>query len=129
MRTRFRLPSPGSAATLASVGPRTLALRRLRRDRAALVFGTALVLILIAILAAPLYASQVAHTTPSENHLTDQTIVHGKRTNVVGLDAIPIGPTWQAHYFLGADYNGRDVMVRLLYGARTSLVVAGGAVL
>jgi peptide/nickel transport system permease protein len=101
----------------------------MRRDRAAFVFGALFVFIALALLAAPLYASEVAHTTPSDNHLTDRTIVDGKPVNVVGLDSVPIGPTWQSNYFLGADYNGRDLMVRLLYGARTSVVVGIGAVL
>ena len=101
----------------------------MRRDRSALVFAALFVVIALAILAAPLYASEIAHTTPAENHLTDTTVVDGKRVNVVGLDSIPIGPTWQRNFFLGADYNGRDVMVRLLYGARTSIVVGLGAVL
>ena len=83
----------------------------------------------MAVLAAPLYASEVAHTTPSENHLTEQTVIDGKSTNIVSLDGIPIGPTWEGHYFLGADENGRDLAVRLLYGARTTLVIGGGAVL
>ena len=47
--------------------------------------------------------------------------------HVVSLDGMPIGPTWQAEYFLGADENGRDLMVRLLYGARTSLLIGAGA--
>jgi peptide/nickel transport system permease protein len=47
----------------------------------------------------------------------------------VSLDGVPIGPTWQRAYFLGADENGRDLMVRLLYGARTSLAIGAGAVL
>lgn len=42
---------------------------------------------------------------------------------------MPIGPTWQGSYFLGADENGRDLMVRLLYGGRNSLVIGAGAVL
>jgi peptide/nickel transport system permease protein len=103
-------------------------MRRLRRDRGALVFIALFVLIALALLAAPLYASEVAHTTPSDNHLTDTTIVDGKPVNVVGLDSVPIGPTWQSNYFLGADYNGSDVMVRLLYGARNSVLVGLGAV-
>jgi peptide/nickel transport system permease protein len=127
MKTRSRQPSPGSADT--SPGPWRLALRRLRRDRGALVFASLFILIVLALLAAPLYASEVAHTTPSENHLTDTTVVDGKKVNVVGLDSVPIGPTWQSNYFLGADYNGRDVMVRLLYGARTSVMIGLGAVL
>jgi peptide/nickel transport system permease protein len=85
-------------------------------------------LILLAILAAPLYASEVAHTTPSENHLTDKTVIDGKPTDVVSLDGVPIGPTWHSSYFLGADENGRDLMVRVLYGARASVTVGAGAV-
>ena len=42
---------------------------------------------------------------------------------------MPIGPTWSGSYLLGADENGRDLAVRLLYGARTTLVIGGGAVL
>jgi peptide/nickel transport system permease protein len=101
----------------------------MRRDRGALVFVALFVVIGLALLAGPLYASEIAHTTPEANHLTDTTVVDGKRTNVVGLDSVPIGPTWHGNYFLGADPNGRDEMVRLLYGARTSIMVGAGAVL
>jgi peptide/nickel transport system permease protein len=101
----------------------------MRRDRGTRVFVTVFTVLALALLAAPLYAGEVAHTTPADNHLTDTTVVDGKRVDVVGLDSVPIGPTWQGHYFLGADYNGRDEMVRLLYGARTSIVVGVGAVL
>jgi peptide/nickel transport system permease protein len=101
----------------------------MRRDRGTLAFAALFAVIALALLAAPLYAGQIAHTTSAENHLTDTTVVDGKRVNVVGLDGIPIGPTWHGNYFLGADYNGRDEMVRLLYGARTSIVVGVGAVL
>jgi peptide/nickel transport system permease protein len=93
------------------------------------VFGSLFAVIVVLIVAAPLYASQVAHTTPSENHLTDQTVVDGERTDVVSLEGIPIGPTWRGSYLLGADENGRDLAVRLLYGARTTLLIGGGAVL
>jgi peptide/nickel transport system permease protein len=48
---------------------------------------------------------------------------------VVSLAGVPIGPTWRGSYFLGADENGRDLMVRVLYGARASLTVGAGAVL
>ena len=45
------------------------------------------------------------------------------------VDGIPIGPTWHGKFFLGADRNGRDTMVRLLYGGRNSLLIGiiGGA--
>jgi peptide/nickel transport system permease protein len=93
------------------------------------VFGLLFATIAVLILAAPLYASQVAHTTPSENHLTDRTVIDGKPTDVVSVEGIPISPTWHRSFLLGADENGRDVAVRLLYGARTTLLIGCGAVL
>ena len=88
-----------------------------------MVFGALFALIVLAVLAAPLYASQIAGTTPSENHLTEQTVIDGKPTDIVSLEGVPIGPTWEGSYFLGADENGRDLVVRLLYGARTTLMI------
>ena len=111
------------------VGPWKLGLRRLRRNKVALFFGFLFVLLVAACLAAPLWSEHVAHTGPDENHLTDTIVVDGERTDVVALDGTPIGPTWQGEFFLGADKNGRDVMVRLLYGGRNSLVVGVTAAL
>ena len=105
------------------MGPWSLGLRRLRRNKVAVFFGFVFVLLVVACLAAPLWAEHVAHTGPDENHLTDTVVVDGEEKNVVSLDGIPIGPTWQGEFFLGADNNGRDVMVRLLYGGRNSLVI------
>ena len=105
------------------MGPWRLGLRRLRRNKVAVFFGFVFVLLVVACLAAPLWAEHVAHTGPDENHLTDTVVVDGQERNVVSLDGIPIGPTWQGEFFLGADKNGRDVMVRLLYGGRNSLVI------
>ena len=48
---------------------------------------------------------------------------------MVGLDGMPIGPTWQGEFFLGADQLGRDNMVRLLYGGRNSLMIGISAAL
>lgn len=86
-------------------------------------------LILLALLAAPLYASEIAGTGPADNHLTDRIEIDGRATDVVSLAGVPIGPTWHGSYFLGADENGRDLMVRVLYGARASLTVGAGAVM
>ncbi|HEY6781111.1 MAG TPA: ABC transporter permease [Thermoleophilaceae bacterium] len=111
------------------VGPWRLGMRRLRRNKVALLFGFVFVLLVIACAAAPLWANHVAHTDPIENHLSDQITIDGKKTNVVSLDGVPIGPTWHGEFFLGADRNGRDVMVRLLYGGRNSLVIGIAAAL
>ena len=105
------------------IGPYRLAWRRLRRNKAALAFGGVFLVIVVLCLLAPVYASHIAHTGPNDNHITEMINVGGKPTSVVSLIGIPIGPTWHSKFFLGADPNGRDIAVRLLYGGRNSLEV------
>jgi peptide/nickel transport system permease protein len=105
------------------IGPYALAWRRLKRNKVALVFGGMFLLIVVVCLLAPVYAKHIAHTGPSDNHVTDQIRLHGKLVDVVSTGGIPIGPTWHGRFFLGADTNGRDVAVRLLYGGRNSLEI------
>ena len=113
----------------AGIGPYALAWRRLRRNHTALAFGGLFLAVVLACLLAPVYAKHIAHTTPTANHLTDQVMVNGKLTDVVSVAGIPIGPTWHGRFFLGADSNGRDVAVRLLYGGRNSLEIGFTATL
>ncbi len=106
--------------------------RRLRRNKVALAFGVLFILLVLACLAAPLWADHVAKTGPNENHLSDTITVDGETKNVVELDGVPIGPQWlkaDGKFFLGADPNGRDIMVRLLYGGRNSLMIGIAAAL
>jgi peptide/nickel transport system permease protein len=108
------------------LGPWRLGLRRLRRNRVALLFGLLFIVLVAACVAAPVWADKVAKTGPNTNHLSDTITVDGESKNVVGLDGVPIGPQWlkaDGRFFLGADRNGRDIMVRLLYGGRNSLVI------
>jgi peptide/nickel transport system permease protein len=104
-------------------GPLRLALRRLRRNWIALTFGAVFLLVVLACLLGPVYAAHIAHSGPNDNHISAQVKVNGKLTNVVSLEGLPIGPTWHSKFLLGADSNGRDVAVRLLYGGRTSLEI------
>jgi len=86
--------------------------------------GAAVVAVLCAaVIAAPLWADQVAQTGPNATHVTERVYGH----DVISRDGVPIGPTWRGRFFLGADPEGRDVMVRLLYGGRTSLLIAASA--
>ena len=96
---------------------------RLRRNRVGLAFGVLFIAIVLACLAAPLWADHVAHTGPNENHITDKVLIDGQEEYVVSPDGTPIGPGLHGRYLLGADQNGRDVMVRLLYGGRTSIFI------
>ena len=108
------------------LGPWRLGLRRLKRNKVALFFGALFVVLVLACAAAPVWADKVAKTGVDTNHLSDTITVDGKSVNVVGLDGVPIGPQWfkaKGKFFLGADRNGRDIMVRLLYGGRNSLVI------
>jgi len=108
------------------LGPWKLGLRRLRRNKVALLFGLIFILLLAVCAAAPLWADNVAKTGPTDGHLTDTIRIDGESVNVVGLDGVPIGPQYMkadGKFFLGADGNGRDIMVRLLYGGRNSLFI------
>jgi peptide/nickel transport system permease protein len=115
-------PSPG-------LGLWRLAWRRLARNRVALAFGGLFVLVVVLCLLAPMYADDVAHTGPDTNHITEVIHVGGKTEDVVSPVGVPIGPTWHSRFFLGADANGRDVAVRLLYGGRNSLLIGALATL
>jgi peptide/nickel transport system permease protein len=85
--------------------------------------------LVLAALAAPLWASAVADRGPRDTNETGKVDSGGRAVDVVSLDGVPIGPQWHGEYFLGADANGRDVMVRLLYGARNSLLIGLAAAL
>jgi len=117
--------------------PWALAGRRLWRNRLALAALVLFLLIVAVSFAAPLYAHDIAHVNPFNNNLNGTTIINGHRVplmqrggGVLKLGETPIGPTWDiAHYFLGADEQGRDVMARVLYGGRSSLEIGIGAAL
>lgn len=108
-------------------GPWSLALRRFLRNRLAVAFLALFALIVVFVLAAPLWADHVADTGPNEEHTVEQITVDGEKKDVVTVEGKPIGPQWfgaDGKFFLGADSRlGRDEMVRLMYGGRTSLQI------
>ncbi len=107
--------------------PWYLAYRRLRRNRVALGFGGLFLAIVVFALAAPLWADQVADTSPNATHTLQKVEVGGEKREVVNREGKPVGPLWLGaggKFFLGADGSlGRDEMVRLMYGGRTSLFI------
>jgi peptide/nickel transport system permease protein len=127
--------------------PWALAWRRLRRNYVALAFLGLFILIVVCCAMAPLYAHHVAHTGPNDNHVADTFTRNGKQVNVLSAGGItkgpngetilvpagdPVGPQWFAaggKFVLGADLNGRDVAVRLLYGGINSLKIGIGSAL
>ena len=107
------LDETGEAAVSTKIegrSPWRLAYERLRKDRAAkIALGTILIIVLLAILA-PVFAKIVGHG-PNQ-----QFIDIGQNAN--GGPVPPNGTFW-----LGTDNNGRDLFIRILYGARISLLV------
>ena len=74
------------------------------------------ILVLVALCLLALFAPVIAPYSPLEGHLADKLVPPGWVA----------GGQW-AHP-LGTDLLGRDILSRLVYGARTSLAVAGLAV-
>jgi peptide/nickel transport system permease protein len=117
--------------------PWALGWRRLRRNRIALIAAGGFIVIVVMCLGAGFYANHIAHTDPFVSTIDGTTIINGKpspvmvqSTSGLGLGVTPIGPTWDIHhYFLGADNQGRDVMARMLYGGRNSLLIGIGSAL
>jgi len=107
------LNETGEAAVSTKIegrSPWRLAYERLRKDRAAkIALATILVIVLLAILA-PVFAKILGHG-PNQ-----QFIDIGQNAN--GGPVPPSGTFW-----LGTDNNGRDLFIRILYGARISLLV------
>jgi len=115
-----------------TAGPWAEAFKKLAQDRTAMAAAAVLVLIVLACLAAPLYATYVSQSDPFGSNLDGSITLNGQSVDIMqtpdsGFGTTPIGPTWQGQYFLGADDQGRDVAARLLYGGRNSLLIAGGA--
>jgi peptide/nickel transport system permease protein len=145
--TAAELAAEEHGAPIQGRSPWFLAWRRLRRNYVALFSLLIFVLILVACACSPLYARYVAHTNPSANHITDIVKVNGKdvpvisaggtyvdpKTNQLRVRPVTIiGPTWWhagGRFVLGADENGRDNAVRLLYGGVNSLKVGIGSAL
>lgn len=93
--------------------------------------AAALVLLLVglACAAAPFYATYISGSDPFASNIQGRIGASGplvlmQNTAGLGLGATPIGPGWRGAYLLGADGQGRDVAARLLYGGRTSLLIA-----
>lgn len=123
---------PASSPLERSAGPWRTALGKLVRDRIAMAAVLVLALVVLACLAAPLYAHYVAQSDPFQSNLDGQITIGGQTLEVMqasptGFGVTPIGPTWHAQYFLGADNQGRDIAARLLYGGVNSLLIAAGS--
>ena len=106
------LPAGGDvAAEVVGRSPGELFWRRFRRDKFALAGVVVILIIIVMAIVAPYIERSVAHH--------DKNLV-----NLLALDefGLPSGPSGE--YWFGVDTAGRDLFVRAIYGARTSLTIA-----
>jgi peptide/nickel transport system permease protein len=97
--------------------PWQLAWARLRRDRVSMISLVFIVLLILVAIFAPLLTALIGHGPNAQD-----------TNNGLSLSGIPVGPG-QHGYLLGTDDQGRDVLSRIIYGARVSLEVGVGATL
>jgi peptide/nickel transport system permease protein len=98
-------------APVAGKSPWQLFWARFKKDKAALLGLALIIMLAVLALTAPLIAKVVGHG-PNELFSREMTDEFG----------LPKGPN--GDFLFGADRPGRDVFVRVVYGARTSLMVA-----
>ena len=91
-------------------GSFALTVRRLRGDKASMAALCVIFAVIVLAVAAPWVAAVTGHS-PIEQF----------RETGLSPAGIPVGPG--AEFWLGTDQLGRDVLVRLAYGARVSLLV------
>jgi peptide/nickel transport system permease protein len=113
---------PRDAAAAAPAAGARLAWRRFARDRWALGALAFLALLALAAALAPWIVEHALHHSAFRLGLTDTVRIGGEEVEVVSHHGLPVGPS--ARFPLGADLLGRDVLSRMLYGARVSLVVS-----
>ena len=100
--------------------------RRLRKDRFALVGGGLVFFALLLALTAPLVAP---HDPLKQNSKIRLFPIGTTNHQLENKDGTPMvdnkgNPVMSGTHWLGTDGNGRDIVSRLIYGARTALLVA-----
>jgi peptide/nickel transport system permease protein len=109
-------PGPGGEpGQIVGRSPWELFWRRFRQDRLATAGFIIIAIIAVLALAAPLFSNIVGHGP-------NQPFARQYPAGALDEFGLPIGPN--TDFWFGADTAGRDLFVRVLYGAQTSLFVA-----
>jgi len=105
-----KVPDTPEGQKIEGRSPWLLAWQRLRRDRVAMISLVVVILIVLMAIFAPV-ATWITGHPPNEQY------------RQIGLtaDGLPKGPSSQ--FWMGTDDLGRDIFVRIAYGARVSLLV------
>jgi peptide/nickel transport system permease protein len=102
---------PGGGTVIQARSPRQLFWIRFKQDKLAIAGGFAIVFMVLLAILAGVFANITGHRF-------DEIFIR-TRTDAFG---IPLGPT--KDFWFGSDDLGRDLFIRVLYGARVSLRVA-----
>ena len=107
-------PEGEAAEKIEGKSPWRLAVQRLRHDRAAMISLSVIILIVLVAIFAPVIALITGHGVYQQ--------FRGPAPPI-GLSPTgqPVGPS--STFWLGTDDQGRDILVRIAYGARISLFV------
>jgi len=109
------VPEDGAAKAIQGRSPLVLAIGRLRRDRAAMISFWVIIAIVLIAICAPLFTLITGHGPNHQYRTLDALSATGQ----------PHAPSLK--FWFGTDDQGRDMLVRTVYGARVSLVVGLGA--
>jgi peptide/nickel transport system permease protein len=101
--------TPPTRRAIEGRSPWQIAFERLRHDRVAIGSVVVILVIVLMALCAPLVSAAVGHP-PNTQY----------RTTGLSPQGIPVGPG--RNFLLGTDELGRDVLVRIFYGTRISLL-------
>ncbi|HET8600790.1 MAG TPA: ABC transporter permease [Segeticoccus sp.] len=102
--------SQARPAVIRGRSPWLLAWERLRHDRVAMISAAVIVLIALVAIFAPVFAALTGHPPNAQYH----------GPNALSPQGLPASPNGQ--FVLGTDDLGRDILVRIAYGARISLL-------
>ncbi len=111
-------PSSGKGQAIVGRSPGQLAWIRLKRDRVALISGIVLAVMFVLALAAPLISALYGQNA------TDQ---HSELLDESGYPLGYLGGISGSHWLGLEPQLGRDVLMQLIYGMRTSLFIAFAA--
>jgi ABC-type dipeptide/oligopeptide/nickel transport system permease subunit len=104
------VPPAETEPRVAARTPTQLAMARLRHDRVAVVSLAVIIAMILLAVGAPLIAALTSHPVNRQYRDTGLTEF-----------GLPVGP--RAEFWFGTDQLGRDLLVRLAYGARVSIIV------
>jgi ABC-type dipeptide/oligopeptide/nickel transport system permease subunit len=107
-------PEGEAAQKIEGKSPWRLAIQRLRHDRAAMISLAVIIIIVLVAIFAPVIALITGHGVYQQ--------FRGPAPPIgLTLTGQPVGPS--SAFWLGTDDQGRDILVRIAYGARISLFV------